>query len=305
MAERVREKGEHGRIPRIRAGLACLLALLALGTLAPASSTGFEDPPAVESIEVLERRAHDLMRQDPPDFAGARMWFERAALQGSPRAASYMGWFYENGQGVQRDHAMAARWYAEAAVAGAHDFALKLGWMYLGGSQLEPDRGLAEYWFRQAIDAGYHSAHIALASVLIADAVGGKDIQRVSEARELLETALENDHRLAAFFLARLYVEGVGGHPVDAELGARYARISAEDGQAQMQGWLARMYLEGHGIEADRTEAAFWAMLAAASGDPLGERIHQVLVLSLSEEEIHALVDRAMRWSTGEAGGLH
>ena len=102
---------------------------------------------------------------------------------------------------------------------------------------------------------------------------------------------------MAALFLARLYVEGIGGHPTDAELGAKYTRISAEDGQALMQGWLARMYLEGRGVEADRMEAAFWAALAASAGDPLGRQLHAALSGSMAEEERQAVMTRTMRWA--------
>lgn len=243
------------------------------------------------------------MENDPPDFDGARGLFEQAARLGSPRAASYMGWLYENGHGVAKDDAAAAQWYVRAADGGAHEFALKLAWMYLGRSRLVPDRGLSEYWFTRAIDAGHYPANVAFASVLIADALGGKGVGRVFEARTLLEEALDNGIGVAAFFLARLYVEGIGGHPTDAELGARYARISAEQGEARMQGWLARMYLEGHGLEVDPVEAAFWGGLAAYAGDPLGERVLFEASGLLTDAELESVAERAARWSRNPQAG--
>ncbi len=252
---------------------------------------------ASETADQLEARAQQLMSVDPPDWGGAYEQFEQAAALGSLSAASYLGWMHEHGHGVEVDHEAAAVWYRKVAEGGVHDYSVKLGWMYLGGSQLEVDRALAEQWFGRAIAAGYLPAHVALASVLVADALGGTATDRVYEARALLESALEGDVALAAFFLARLYVEGIGGHPVDEALGAKYTRISAEDGQALMQGWLARMYLEGRGVEADRMEAAFWAALAASGGDPLGRQLHAALIESMSEDERQAVMTRTMRWA--------
>ncbi len=267
--------------------LLCCLVFLALITSAHA---------VAGEPESLEARAHALMKLDPPDWQGARTAFEAAAEQGSMQAASYLGWMYENGHGVAQDHQTAAAWYQRVAEHGMHDYAVKLGWMHLGSSQLPRNREQAEFWFGKAIDAGYLPANIALASVLIADAVGGLGHERMDESRELLEQALSGELPLAALFLARLYVEGIGGHPVDDALGAYYTRISAEDGQALMQGWLARMYVEGRGVARDPIEAAFWASVAAAGGDPLGQQIHESVLPSLSDAERQAVMLRSMRW---------
>lgn len=282
-------------ISRFAMLLVVVLVLLTL-VLAP-SSVSADTAAEVPTVEQLETAAHGHMAQDPPDWRAAHADFVRAAELGSVRAKSYLGWFSEHGHGVDEDHRAAARWYAQVADAGVHDYAVKLGWMYMGSSSLTPDRDKAEQWFARAIDAEHLPANIALASVLIADALGGKDVERVFEARSLLEVALDGGERLAAFFLARLYVEGVGGHPVDDDLGAQFTRMSAEDGHALMQGWLAQMYMQGRGMPADRLEAAFWAALAAAGEDPLGRRLHATLIETLSAEERKAVLERTFRWA--------
>ncbi|MBK1646761.1 hypothetical protein CKO25_19385 [Thiocapsa imhoffii] len=249
-----------------------------------------------ESVDA-ESRAHALMRQDPPDWTGARAAFEEAAEAGSPSAMSYLGWIYETGQGIPKSGEQAAHWYARAARAGAHQYAVKLGWMYLGGDGVRADRAQAETWFNSAITADYAPARIAWASVLIADAQGGRDPERVEEARTLLEDALADGQSLAAYFLARLYIEGIGGHPVDPDRAAHYTRIGAENGDARLQGWLASMYYQGRGVPEDRMTAAMWASLAAAEGDPFGEQIYLVLEASLSPEEIAEARRRADTWA--------
>ena len=257
------------------------------------------DSPPVETLDA-EARAHAAMVLDPPDWPAAREAFLEAAETGSTTAMSYLGWLYEEGHGVDRNGARAAEWYGKAALAGAHDFSVKLGWMYLSGDGIPRDRDAAEAWFGRGIEAGHSPARIAWASVLIADALGGKNPDRVFDARELLLVALDDGYTVASFFLARLYIEGIGGHPVDDGLAARYTRIGADTGNAQMQGWLALMYLEGRGVEEDAISAAMWANLAASGGDSLGDQIRQALEGSLAPEDIHQARQRAVAWAMSQ-----
>lgn len=275
-----------------------------LGLLLLAVVVVMTSPALAGEVEIsrLEAQAHASMQQDPPDWAAARSDFEQAAAAGSSRAMSYLGWMYENGHGLAVDKPEAVRWYERAALAGAHEFALKLGWMYLGGDGVVANRATSEQWFQRAIDADHDPARIALASVLIADALGDKATERVPEARTLLETAFEGGERLAAFFLARIHVEGVGGHPVNRELGAYFTRIAAEDGHAQMQGWLAIMHAKGDGVPQDRMESAFWAALAASGGDQVGQRLHAAYATEMTAEERRRIMERSLQWMAQSRG---
>ena len=254
-----------------------------------------DDAPRIDADP--EALAHAAMALEPPDWAVALDAFTQAAEAGSPTAMSYVGWIHEKGHGVPRDGEKAAEWYARAARAGAHDFAVKLGWMYLGGDGVAKDRERAEAWFSRAVDAGHGPGKIAWASVLIADAQGGRNPERVFEARALLEEALEHGLVLASYFLARLYIEGIGGHPVEEVPAAHYTRIGAESGHARMQAWLALMYLEGRGVERDLVTAAQWASLAAANGDTMGDQVRQALEERLSPDELREARERAADWA--------
>jgi len=271
-----------------------LFCFLSLGLLSGMAAAGDEatgiglDP---------EARAHAAMDRDPPDWSLALEAFTAAAEAGSPTAMSYVGWIHEQGHGVPRDGEKAAEWYGRAAQAGAHDFAVKLGWMYLGGDGVARNREQAEVWFSRAVDAGHGPGKIAWASVLIADAQGGRSPERVFEARALLEEALEDGLVLASYFLARLYIEGIGDHPVEDEPAARYTRIGADSGHARMQAWLALMYLEGRGVEQDLVAAAQWASLAAANGDTMGDQVRLALEERLSPEELREARERAVEWA--------
>ena len=277
-----------------RSGIGFLLAITVLLLLSMTATAGEPEDTIGQDAEA---QAHAHMALEPPDWDAARAAFAEAAVQGSPSAMSYLGWMYEEGHGVVRDGEQAAEWYGRAARAGAHDFAVKLGWMYLGGDGVDRDREQAEAWFSRAVKAGHGPGKIAWASVLIADAQGGRSPERVFEARALLEEALEDGLVLASYFLARLYIEGIGDHPVEDVPAAHYTRIGAESGDARMQGWLALMYLEGRGVERDLVSAAQWASLAAANGDSTGDQVRLVLEEQLSPEELREARERAVDWA--------
>lgn len=274
-----------------------LLALSAAQVKAHATTLAPGGGASTQAASTHELRAHEHLDEKPPDWERAREAFRKAAEAGSPTAMSYLGWIYEEGHGVAPDGEEAAAWYARAAEAGAHEFAIKLGWMYLGGQGVEQDRATAKAWFMRAIEADHPPGRVAWASVLIADALGGRDVERVHDARELLLRALDEGQDVAALFLARLYVEGIGEHPVDDALGFHYARIAANGGHAQMQGWLAYMYFHGQGVDRDKLLAAQWANLAAAGGDRLGNDLRLVLEESLAPEQVEKARGLAVRWA--------
>ena len=248
-----------------------------------------------EGLHPAEVRAHQYMESQ--DWGRARGAFVEAAEAGSPTAMAWLGRLHEEGRGGESSEAVAALWYARAVEAGASHLAVKLGWLHLSGGETVRDRERSEQWFRYGIERGNDDAKVALASVLIADAQGGRGEERVMQASEWLLAAHDNGHPVAKFFLARLYLEGIGGHPVDYTMAWHYARLGAEEGHPQMQGWLAYIYAEGLGRAADLVLAAKWAMLASVGGDPLGSQLFAALQDSLSAEQLSLARERAMAWA--------
>ncbi len=210
---------------RVRSGVFALLLLLA---------------PLAHALHPAERVAHQAMESG--DWAAARSAFVEAAQAGSPTAMAHLGWFHEAGHGVEVSHPLAVIWYTQAIAAGGEPLALQLAWLHLRGAPLVRSRELAEHWFYYAIARGDLEAHIALASVLIADAQGGIAVERIAEARQLLQVALQEGERvLASYFLARLHLEGIGT-PVDRQAALPYLCFGSERGDVQMQTWLAQFY---------------------------------------------------------------
>jgi len=71
------------------------------------------------------------------DFPKARLWFERAATNGSSPAAFELGEIYENGFGVPQDYTAARNWYLKA---GAIDPEKQKKFPAEGGAYINPIR---------------------------------------------------------------------------------------------------------------------------------------------------------------------
>lgn len=89
-------------------------------------------------------------------------WYFKAASQGHPAAASFLGYLYEWGTGVDQSWSEAARWYRESAEKGYDIGQYSLGLMYLKGKGVPKDEALGVQYIRQAADQGYQVAQANL-----------------------------------------------------------------------------------------------------------------------------------------------
>jgi len=243
----------------------------------------------------LEAGRHLQMAQ--PDLVEARRWLEAAAGGGSVEAMGAAGWLYQQGLGVEPDADRALDYYTQAYEAGEDEYGLRIAWMHVQGLGMEPDRIQGEEWFRRVIDERDNSAaRLALATLLVSDAMSSLRPDRAAEARDLLTRALDDGMEEAAYYLARMHIEGVGNVPADRGLAARYTRMGAEAGNPQMQGWMAVLHARGEGVPMDLVEAHKWASLAASGGDATGEQLRRELGARLERTELHEARRRALLW---------
>ncbi len=90
----------------------------------------------------------------PPDFAAARMWFEKAGEKLSPNGMSALGHLYKEGKGGPKVPEAAFMWYERAARTGDANAQNTLGWMLREGVGIERDDEEAVTWFRLAAKNG-------------------------------------------------------------------------------------------------------------------------------------------------------
>ncbi len=284
---------------------------LSLVTLpgAAAPSAAAPAPYSAEQAEGMSAEARRLAAQrhlelTPPDLVEARLWLESAAAEGSVEAMGAVGWLYEQGLGVEPDAEQALRYFTQAYDAGENEYGLRIAWMHIQGRGVEPDRDLGEAWFQRVIDErDDHEARLALgsllvmdASLVVTDAHSPTSPDRVAEARDLLVHAVENGMVAAAYYLARIYREGLGSVAANPMQDLYYTRLGAEAGHPQMQAWLAHFHAVGNGVPLDAIEAYKWASLAAAGGDATSEPLRQNLESQLNPAELTEARRRALLW---------
>ena len=100
------------------------------------------------------------------DYRPALREFRPLAENGSSTAQTYIGFMYENGQGVSLDYAKAVMWYRKAAEQGNDIAQTNLGNMYLKGLGVAQDYAEAMKWYRKAVARGYANAEVGLSNVV-------------------------------------------------------------------------------------------------------------------------------------------
>jgi TPR repeat protein len=114
-----------------------------------------ETAEASDDAEALYRRAVHLSQEArPPDYAGARACYERAAAAGHARAMHNLAYLYLEGQGVQQDAAMALDWMRRAAEGGEAMAQYHMGVFLSEGKLAPPDAAEAVSWYRRAAAQG-------------------------------------------------------------------------------------------------------------------------------------------------------
>ena len=90
----------------------------------------------------------------PKDYVQARLWYEKAAVQGFAPAQTNLGALYNNGRGVPQDYVQARLWYEKAAAQGFPDAQFTLGQMYAKGQGVPQNHVQAHMWYNLAAANG-------------------------------------------------------------------------------------------------------------------------------------------------------
>lgn len=212
-------------------------------------------------------------KQDNPKASlaeGFRLASEAAKTRDG-YAEAILGSLYSDGIGTAKDPGQAFKLFQSSADKGT-----RLGWLFLGdahhfgtGTAINEQKA-ASSWMKAA-DQKHPVAFLRLAGAY----VEGEGVnQSYDKAKMYAEYALESDADVrpyAAALLARLYMEGLG---VDksAVLAAKYLRQSAAGGHiGSMNNYAALCLMTGSGVLPDRTLAVALYMVAAAKGDEVAK----------------------------------
>ena len=231
---------------------------------------------------------------DKKEWREAAKRYRKAAEQGHSRAQCNLGVCYDNGWGVEQDHAEAVRWFHKAAEQGDADAQYKLGedcclkeCFYIGGGYEEAVR-----WFRKAAERGHTDAQYHLGNCY--EYGHGVEQDYAEAAKWYRRAALQGDSN-AQYNLGKCYYYGHGVVQDYAEA-VKWYRKSAVQGHEYAQCDLGACYKNGHGVEQDNANAVKWIHKAAEREDANADLIYILEVCSANSQGVEYDFAEAVKW---------
>ncbi|GAA7186951.1 hypothetical protein HpCK14_02690 [Helicobacter pylori] len=96
------------------------------------------------------------------DFSKARKYFEKACELNSGSGCNFLGFLYENGQGVEKDLIKAAYFYSKACELNSGGGYAALGDLYYDGEGVEKNLTKAAQFYSKACKLGFQEKCEAL-----------------------------------------------------------------------------------------------------------------------------------------------
>jgi tetratricopeptide (TPR) repeat protein len=218
-----------------------------------------------------------------------RLLLQKAAEQGDAKAQYELGSMYLHGKGVPQDTNKAIEWFGKAIEQGdtwtlavlkgaaktensgaqiIFEKAAEQGkawaqreWaiLYLTGQGKPQNPAKAAEWFRKAAEQGDANAQYYLGLLYLE---GGGVPEDHAKAAELVRKAAAQGYKMAKDFLA---TDARIKRAVEKAT-AEEIRIKAEQGDANAQYELGRLYFSGKGVSQDNDKAIEWFEKAVAQG---------------------------------------
>jgi len=246
-----------------------------------------------------------LEERRPPEYEGARKYYEQAAAQGYVPAMTRLAIFCEHGRGGPVDRAKAFEWAMKGAKGGDSDAQMFVAAAYMDGKLMPKDMAKAVEWLEKAGEQGeprvpallaamyatgegvprneerakYWASKAATASELPAQekAARARALERDPAAGVLFDAAARGDVP-AQSRIGYLFLEGKR-YPQDFELAAYYLTKAAEANDAGALINLGSMHAHGQKFARDDAEAARWYRKASDKGVAEGQYRFAIYVL--------------------------
>lgn len=225
-----------------------------------------------------------------------------------------------------KNYAEAYRQWKAAADGGNAEAQFDLALLYAQGLGVTRDLGTAMRWYRSAADQGNAQAQFALGQIYsrgwgaprdTTDAIRwmqmandpnsdgsptnwslieGYGLERDdAQAAYWYRKAAEQGHAEAQYNLARLYSRG-SGVTRDQETALHWVRAAASQGYAPAQARFGIRYASGSGISQDHRLAYFWLTLAFLHGDKSNEKLRTAEAQKLTPDVVAATEHAAQNW---------
>jgi TPR repeat protein len=202
------------------------------------------------------------------NHAEAAKWFRKAAEQDDAVAALMLGVCYSNGQSVGKDHAEAVKWYRKAAEQNVATAQNTLGDCFYNGDGVEKNYAEAAKWYRKAAEQNDAGGQFNLGGCYY---FGQGVPKNHAEAVKWWRKAAEQNHVKAQHNVAAAYAKGEGVRKDYAEA-VKWFHKAAEQNDADAQFVLGLYYHAGQGVPKDYVEAVKWFRKAAEQNHPEAQR---------------------------------
>jgi uncharacterized protein len=222
------------------------------------------------------------------------------AEKGDRAAQMLVAEIHARGLGVPRNPDEATKWYMAAAEQGEPEAQLQAAMILLGDKPLDREnanRTEAIAMLKASAGSGNAFAAFNLAQILIADQPGEPGLR---EAAPLFTLAADKGIGGAHFALSELYRNGAGGLPLDSTKSEFHLREAAKSGLDTAQLDLGTALVDGAFGKRNYAEGQLWLRQAANQGNALAQiRLAKVYVNGLGIDpdptEAGALYIRAKR----------
>jgi hypothetical protein len=116
------------------------------------------------------------------------------------------------------------------------------------------------------------------------------------EALDLYRKAAEQGNAQAQYNVGRMYYSGecMGQSLSEA---ARWLKMAAERGFSDAQQLYGRMYFNGEGVARDNVAACMWMILAASRGNAQAKNLLKLMSAQLTQEELSMAREKAGSWT--------
>ena len=195
-----------------------------------------------------------------------------------------------------KDYAQALLLLQPLAEQGVPEAQYAFGQMYRLGRGFIRSLPEALPWLQQSADANYPPAQIALGQMY----ESGEGVkQNFETAQQWFQKAAESGNAKAQLHLGLHYIRIDPGR--DFAKAAVWLKLAAQQNEAEAQYFLARLLLDGNGVEKDPAEAMLWFYRAGAQGHAPSQRFLRLLKQADTPDRGLALRDLRRQLSAGVA----
>ena len=200
----------------------------------------------------------------------ARALSEPLANAGDSKAATMMGFLFEQGLGGKKDEPRAVAYYRQAAAKNDPDALVALGRMGLENKG-QISAAETQTFLSRAADVGRADAAGMLGRAMLDSRFGKRD---AAGAAKWLKRAADGGDADSAYALALQEIDG-DGIPADLASGIRHLKLAADKGHAAAMADYGLMLYQGKaGAAPSKSAAADWFAKSAKGGDAEGQFLY-------------------------------